>query len=124
MIPIAQDIFHNDPQGRKGNCLQAAIASIVERPLSEVPHFAAIEDDTWWDQTCKFLNDNGYNIFDCSKEELPHIKENFVLVVGKSPRGVGVNHSVIYKNGELAHDPHPSHKGVTEVIWCAVLSKK
>lgn len=120
MIPVTQDIFYDDPQGRKGNCFQAAIASIVEKPLNEVPHFAAIEDDTWWDQTCEFLEENGYKLFDCSPEELPHVKDNFVLVVGKSPRGV--NHSVIYKNGKLAHDPHPSRLGITDVVWCAVVA--
>ena len=115
MIPVTQDIFYNDPQGRKGNCFQAAIASIVEKPLNEVPHFAAIEDDTWWEQTLKFLNDNGYDVFHCEIAELPHVKDNLVLVVGKSQRGV--NHSVIYKNGSLAHDPHPSKTGVTDISW-------
>lgn len=120
MIPVTQDIFVNDPEGRIGNCFQAAIASIVEKPLNEVPHFAAIEDDTWWEQTLEFLSNNGYSVYDCSPEELPHVKDSLVLVVGKSERGV--NHSVIFKNGKLLHDPHPSRSGIIDVVWCAVIS--
>lgn len=36
-----------------------------------------------------------------------------VLVAGKSPRGV--MHQVVYRDGRLWHDPHPSRDGVLDV---------
>ena len=47
MIPVHQTILA-DPvrgDGQPGNCYQAAIASVLELPLDEVPHFATFCDD-------------------------------------------------------------------------------
>jgi hypothetical protein len=122
MIPITQTIFVNDPEGRYGNCLQAVIASVVEKPLEEVPHFAEMADDVWFDATCKFLNNHGFDVHDCEQEEIPHVKDNYVLVIGKSPREV--SHIVIYQNGQMVHDPHPSQAGLLTITWSAVLVPK
>jgi hypothetical protein len=119
MKPVTQTIFHNDPDGRLGNCLQAVVASLVEKPLEEVPHFAEMADDVWFDATCKYLNDNGLNIYDCDEEEIPHVKDNYVMVVGKSPRGV--SHVVLYQSGQMVHDPHPSRAGILNITWSAVI---
>lgn len=120
MKAIDQNIFINDPQGRVGNCLQAAVASIIEFELESVPHFAALPDDTWFDQMCNWLNENGFDIYDYDAEDMPSCDE-YMLVIGKSPRGV--SHSVVYYKGELAHDPHPSRDGVQNVKWCAIIRK-
>jgi hypothetical protein len=118
MKPIDQDIFINDPQGRVGNCLQACLASIMEMNLTDVPHFAAIPDDTWFEQMCNWIGDHGYQFEDYDGlNESPH----YMLVIGKSPRGV--SHAVVYKDGQLAHDPHPSRAGVTEIKWSAAIIK-
>ena len=122
MSPVTQDIFFDDPQGRAGNCLQALVASITEKPLEEVPHFAAIEDASWFDQTVEFLNKNGFNVYDCEIEEMLHVKNSFVWASGPSPRGV--HHCVLYQNGEMIHDPHPSGAGLVNITWCAVLIPK
>lgn len=45
--------------------------------------------------------------------------EGFYLVSGISPRGVG--HMVVYRDGALAHDPHPSREGLTEITWTRIL---
>ena len=120
MVPVKQDIFFNDIKGRRGNCFQAAIASILELPLNHVPHFAEL-DDTWFDMACHFIKQYGFDIYDCYAEELPYIKGSYVLVIGKSERGC--NHSVIYQNGKLVHDPHFSNAGVIDISWCAVIKK-
>jgi hypothetical protein len=78
-----------------------------------------MSDDIWFDETCKYLNTNGLNIYDCEAEEIPYVKENYVLVIGKSPRGV--SHVVLYQNGKMIHDPHPSRAGVITITWSAVL---
>lgn len=118
MKPVKQDIFVNDPQGRPGNCLQACIASILELKLEEVPHFVTLPDDEWFAFLCNWLYDQGYEVedFDSVWET-----DDFMLVVGPSPRSV--SHAVVYKNGELVHDPHPSDVGILEVKWCMAIYK-
>jgi len=39
--------------------------------------------------------------------------DELVFVSGPSPRGVP--HQVLYRNGELWHDPHPSRAGLLSV---------
>src|SRR5688572_10391960 len=40
MIPIKQQNRHRPAEGVWGDCHRAALASILELPLEEVPHFA------------------------------------------------------------------------------------
>lgn len=121
MIPVTQTIFHNDPHGRVGNCLQAVVASLIEKKIEEVPHFAAMDDDTWFDATCGYLNEHGFNVYDCENEEVLQVIDNYVMVIGKSPRGV--SHVVLYHNGKMLHDPHPSRAGLETIAWAAVIAR-
>ena len=118
MKPVYQDIFINDPQGRYGNCLQATIASILEMNLEDVPHFAAMPDDTWFEFMCNWLWDKGWNIEDF---ETVNDSPEYMLTIGPSQRGV--SHAVIYKDGEMVHDPHPSNAGLLSVKWCSAIYK-
>jgi hypothetical protein len=43
-----------------------------------------------------------------------HYSKGFVLAAGMTSRGF--LHSVVYKDGELWHDPHPSHEGIEAVL--------
>ena len=114
MTPVDQDIFINDPQGRVGNCLQACIASICEMELHEVPHFAALPDESWFETMCNWLYERGYAFEDY---DTVHDTDKYMLAIGPSPRGTF--HAVVYKDGQLVHDPHPSKDGIEEVKWCA-----
>ena len=116
MKPVDQDIFHNDPQGRVWNCLQACIASMLELELNEVPHFAAMPDSTWFDEMCKWIESKGFALYDVDGLDAG---DDYVFAIGKSPRGV--SHVVIYKNGEMVHDPHFSRAGITDVKWSATI---
>ncbi len=40
------------------------------------------------------------------------VYEGLYLVAGRSPRNPDINHMVVYRNGRLAHDPHPSGLGI------------
>lgn len=69
----------------------------------------------WWN-TCEFwLATKGYVIEYIDKPNKEQwLKDNpdtLYMVTGLSPRGVG--HVVIYRNGEMIHDPHPDNGGVT-----------
>src|SRR6185312_8139263 len=40
MIPVRQQVQHDPARGHHGDCHRAALASLFELPISEVPHFA------------------------------------------------------------------------------------
>ena len=110
MKPVTQTIFHDDSEGRTGNCFASCIASVLELALGSVPNF--MENDSYRESINEFLEP--YNLrheeIGLGFEWVEHLKD-FVIVGGKSPRGT-FNHSVIYRNGELVHDPHPSGEGI------------
>jgi len=56
MIKVYQTIIDKD----HGNCMQAAIASLLELPLEAVPHFK--EEKSWFGSMYKFLRELGYDI--------------------------------------------------------------
>lgn len=116
MIPVDQDIFVGDTEGRKGNCFQACVASLLELPLGEVPHFAEYEN--WWEALTEWAESLRYTV---SWEKFP--LNFYSIATGKSPRG-DYNHAVISLAGKTVHDPHPSRSGLEgEVLNYIVLYK-
>ena len=121
---VDQTILAGDP--RLGNCVAACIATLTHTPLNKVPHFIehgiAYGDSKdpgavstglhWWAMTLGFLAAKGLWVYEL--DELDDAEQGeYLLVAGMSPRGV--MHQVIYQNGELWHDPHPSRAGVLDV---------
>ena len=140
MIPVLQTILADptrndghDAEGRPGNCYQAAIASVLELPLDEVPHFATFDRD-WFKQSAPWfrqrgmirsfyreqaLKDLSWPLYlapgaDFWGDRVSHIVG--ALGAGPSPRGPFRHVVVLDPNtGDMIHDPHPSGAGVTEV---------
>lgn len=117
MQPVKQSKLYCEDGIHNGNCYAACLASLLELPLWMVPPFEDMFARTvWMKRTEEWLGRmfglrlaraNGHPV-----EDLPE----FYIASGPAPRGV--HHSVIYRRGELAHDPHPSGEGVLEVEWC------
>jgi hypothetical protein len=105
MKPITQTILVGDIPGVPGNCLQAAVASLLDLDLDAVPHFALHED--WLERLVEFGNARGRHVLCRSKPVA------FGLAFGPSPRGV--QHAVVCLDGEIAWDPHPSREGLSSV---------
>jgi hypothetical protein len=103
---VTQTITVGDGSGLPGNCLQAAVASLLELDLDEVPHFACYAD--WLERLCEFAMRRGYAVSYKPPTEPPQ----FGMAFGPSPRGVA--HSVVYVDGEM-WDPHPSRDGLVSV---------
>ncbi|MGW5477693.1 hypothetical protein [Streptomyces sp. NPDC004008] len=111
MKPVTQTILHGDPSGRPGDCLRAAVASLLELPLLAVPHF--VEYDDWLERLAAFCMEHGYQPIMCSLDT--HVP--YGMAWGPSERGV--RHAVVWIDGAVAWDPHPSRAGllhVTELI--------
>lgn len=124
MIAVDQTIFVNDPGGRLGNCVAACVASHLELPLSAVPHFMeegiAAGDpvdgkgaSVWWWLLVGYMGANGLHPVELASLEDAEPGE-VVWVAGTSPRGV--LHQVLYADGALLHDPHPSRAGVLDIV--------
>lgn len=141
MKPVYQTILADptrgdgcDAEGRPGNCYQAAIASALELPLDDVPHFAAFGTG-WLKQSEKWFRNRGIvRAFYCEPlcyplwvasgtliEGIPVTGIIAVLGAGLSPRGE-FWHAVVLspESGEMIHDPHPSGRGI-EVAEVEVL---
>lgn len=114
MKPVDQTTF-----GEEGNCFAACVASILELPIEEVPNFCvAYPHDTWFEEFNRWLEPRGLacvsmqadvvdvEAFCASAPRIP------LIVDGRSPRGR--RHGVVYVDGKLAHDPHPSRDGIIE----------
>lgn len=123
MTPVDQDIFINDPQGRIGNCLQAAVASILDRELNDVPHFCGVpEGCNWYGGMIQWLHNEGYVFLDVRGKSNLFYHTGYVIACGESERGA--MHAVVYENGELVHDPHPSKAGILEIDHYYIIAKK
>jgi hypothetical protein len=135
MIPVTQTkVVVKDSNGKivqNGNCYAAAIASMLEVPITEVPNvevfFPIPHSDYWnevmlyfltakgWDLCCddrfRVFHDGQFGVKDGKRAEyMEYCKDKYYLVTGKSTRGV--HHITIWKNGEMVHDPHPTREGI------------
>lgn len=113
MTPYIQTILHDHPT-LVGNCWQTAIASVLDLELDEVPHFVQMDEDNegnWWDLSSEWLKERGYDLQ--PQWEDGYIVDEYYLVTGQSPRG-DFDHVVVFQNGKMVHDPHPSGDGILD----------
>ena len=103
--------------GAGGNCFQACIASIFELSLEEVPDFCnEYKGEVYYEQFVKWLNKRGFSALpvdandDSGSLNRPNYKGCILMVGGKN--NDDVMHSVIYKDGELVHNPNRKCKGI------------
>lgn len=116
----------------RGSCYPTVIACLMDLELNEVPNFHIFyftdqerqnlftyyknwddvnyDEILWYRMLIIFLASRGFMIKQLSRFELP--KGVPYMVTGKSKRDV--NHIVIYQDGKMIHDPHPSNDGVIE----------
>lgn len=102
---------------KEGNCFQAALASLFELKLEEVPDFCNIystETEEWYKEFLKWLHKKGYSSVPLCYSDIEkcplRYKNCILLVTGKNQNGV--NHCVVYKNGKPIHNPNKNCKGI------------
>lgn len=135
MIKHHQTIFGNGEAGATpGNCLQTAVACVLDLPMEEVPHFVAMPENQWWSAFLLWLSArnlrlsmyaerfSGLQVYSGGAlitgplNAVP--RSRLVLAQGESERGF--RHVVLYQNGKLVHDPHPSGTGLVgepDEVW-------
>jgi hypothetical protein len=107
---VTQTILAGDPSGRPGNCLQAAVATLLNLPLDRVPHFVESGDD-WLTEMIVFAETRGYRTEWRTKDE----PLTFGLMFGPTVRSADLHHAVAVVDGVM-WDPHPSRAGLTEAF--------
>jgi len=120
MKPVDQTKFGFED----GNCGAACIASILEIPLESIPNFHG-EDPSdpklYWKNVRKWCADKPFILISISISEgydpKEFLKDCWVIASGPSPRGTKEwhRHAVVWRNGEIVHDPHPSREGLKEI---------
>ena len=125
MKPIIQTKISSEDGSINGNCFRTCIASILEIDVDSIPAFEDMEGGQWQIPFMNFLSDNGCefegtgrfnNEFHKNLFENYEGVDGYIITNGTSPRAwVTRGHSVLYKNGKLVHDPHPSGEGLVEL---------
>lgn len=130
MIPVHQTKFYDPdapPDQQRGNCLTAVVASLLELPIDAVPNF--VQDDVdhgnedpewnWWTRMHRFVQSHGHAITVLRvkpEQEFPDPEPGeHYAVIGISPRDPRIHHIVIYRDGQMVHDPHPDGTGLVEI---------
>lgn len=106
MRRVTQTII-DGPSGQPGNCLQAAVASLLGMRLDDVPHFVA--SPAWEISFMDFMSDRGKPV----KLTVP-CDDTTGIAVGPTIRGT--HHAVVMVEGVVAWDPHPSRAGLTKIL--------
>ncbi len=134
MKPVDQTILHDEMAFRSGDCYRACVASILEIPVEEVPHFAELYQDNMYNEAEKWFASRGvYSI----RLFIKDFSQNRIflwgmgahaIVSGLSPRGKNVHHSIVGHadgyNVTMVHDPHPDRTGIVGGDrWIQILYK-
>lgn len=108
MTPHNQLYLKGNPEGILGDCWRTCIASILDLPILDVPHFVEDADD-YICATEDWLKERGIHMlrlrghFDAG---------SYVMYTGLSPRSEHGRHAVVGYQGEIHHDPHPDRTGL------------
>lgn len=119
MKPVYQTKFGESD----GNCFQAAVASLFDLPLDDVPDFME-RRSLWWDRFCEWSRVH-YDLEPLCieiRKDYWFTPAGLYLLSGKSPRG-NYQHQCIALNGEIVHDPHPSGDGLADAQEIILFTK-
>lgn len=97
MTPVDCE-FEHDPPRQNGDCLRACVASLLDLPLSEVPHFSA-HTEGWFLKLGLWLQARGICIATLYG---PQHVDTYHLALGLSN---GLRHAVVMRNNVTVHNP-------------------
>ncbi len=116
--------------GDESNALEACLASLFNLKLSEVPQLSAHPDDevpeVMEDRLYGFVRSRGFALYRVDDLEefasqarlMGHYLVRGIVEINDEEGATGdeVEHWVIDRAGELAHDPHPGTRGLTQPV--------
>lgn len=106
--------------GADGNCFHACMASLFELSIDEVPDWPDGED--WIVGVRTWLRERNLGILalELGPDSDIGAFEGWFIVSGPT-HGRGIEHATIWRDGQLAHDPHPSQPGLARPEWVFML---
>lgn len=130
MHRVDMTVMRSVEAGTVGDCLRACIASLLELKASDVPHFTQQQIESAkldvWAIVDDWLAQRGLAlvIVKISGAPEPQIPRGVHYIgIGPSPRGM-VQHAVIYSDGAMVHDPHPSRAGIETLDRIGLLVRR
>ncbi|MEF2979074.1 hypothetical protein [Subtercola sp. YIM 133946] len=127
MIEHTQTIMGSaNPDAVPGNCMQTAVAALLDLPVEKVPHFILFGNDydaalvMWLRSRGKRLRvyvDDEHHRFAWARAGINARLLNgapngqMMIAVGHSPNGPW-GHTVLWKAGALVWDVHPARAGI------------
>lgn len=126
MIPHTQTHTGTPDDPVPGNCVQAAVASLLDLPLEAVPHFALFGNrfgaavKLWLKAhnlrlhvfTDSLLLLDHWGIKDVTTSRLSEHPDGELLVAHGASREGQWRHTVLWQGGVMVHDPNPSGRGL------------
>lgn len=124
MIPTPQLCPHDPDNNVYGDCMRATLASLLDLPAAEVPHF--MEDnpsvEVYHQRISEFLAPKGLALLGFlawplheHKKQLSYNAPIYHGIGDVSPRFPDSLHAVVGKDGFVHYDPHPTNLGLPEV---------
>ena len=108
--------------GDVGDCLRACVASILDLDPEAVPHF--VTKHHWFQALRSFGKQRQLEIFSILDPQLVPANQ-YTIATGSSPRNPERDHSVVWYQGKVFHDPHPSRAGLgREPDYWIVIERK
>ena len=111
----------------RSNCMMAALASLIEVPLEELPDLYDEEQKggrEWWEIVRDTAKAHGYGVvfYKIEGEEWPHIAPTgYHIAIGPTVRHETMPHAVVALDGAVVHDPHPLQQGLVSIThWMLV----
>ena len=122
MKPVFQTEFvvqaEDGSISKNGNCFSACIASMLGIPIEDVPTF--VNFPNWLGLANEFVKPFGFEMFMSVPRFVEYCRSakdskyhGYYIATGMGPRGF--HHSVICKDGEVVHDPHPEGGGIAKI---------
>ena len=119
MIKVYQTRFRgmDAPVGERGNCWQAAVASILELRPETVPDIQIYDDDmVWFDKFREWLEQYGLGAIGLSTRGNITLQGYHLIECKSTTLKNGELHVVVGLNGEVVHDPNPNATTLGEVV--------
>ncbi len=106
-------------EATQGNCWEACIHGLLGDDAIELDlrdtHAGMEWEGHWFTATSEYLAGRGFAVVLCHVANFYLRSPSAVYIAcGPSPRGA-FEHAVLYCNGALWHDPHPSGAGLVSV---------
>lgn len=110
--------------GTEGNCFAACLATVMGFTLDDVPELFADTPAEMADRARKWLHSVGWDIWPIPIGAWPEYSDflcpdHTVVLQGPSNLGPGWGHCVVFRNGEIVHNPDPngSRPPLFDTLW-------